>query len=349
MTTKKVFPFVDIAKFIFAVCIFLLHSGVLGLLPRRLVVEAISARLAVPFFFCASGFLWARKLYQLGKKKEKKEATLLYCKRLGIKLLIFEPISILILAAGRFVQGTKPAEILLTTVKEILFYPRGALWYLQAVIIGALLLLPFCISKKETRAILPAVLLYLVALFGNRYFFVVEGTAVGKLYLTYERYFLSVRNGLFVGFPFMLGGVLIARYEDAIQAYIESHKAYFGGLFAFLLLAAFCEALLIESKEGHDDNSQYFSYLLLIPTLLCLLLFGFKHHFAEGRTVLLRNLSTSIYLLHSPVQRIVEFGLLYILHNQSIWMKTGISAFAIIIICFVAYRYLPKRFSAVLK
>lgn len=63
--------------------------------------------------------------------------------------------------------------------------------------------------------------------------------------------------------------------------------------FAFLL-----ELKYLQNKEAKDDGS-----LFIFLPLFTILLLTFVAHFTtfNGRTVLLRNLSTGIYLLHYPI------------------------------------------------
>ena len=71
------FPLVDIVKFIFAILIFIMHSGVFQNILNGELIEALSARLAVPYFFVASGFFFGKKVY-LDKKHGKISYSKLY-------------------------------------------------------------------------------------------------------------------------------------------------------------------------------------------------------------------------------------------------------------------------------
>lgn len=341
MAEKKTMPYIDILKFVFAILIFLLHKGILSLIPYYSVMQAVTARIAVPFFFVASGYFFANKLIYLQSIEERKATTYNYCKRLGSKLLIFEPISIIILTAGRLVEHMALKDILSTTIKEILFYPRGALWYIQAVIIAAIIMFPFIHFKKEKTAIIPAVLFYIFALFGNRYNFMIKGTFFGSFMDVYEGIFITVRNGVFEGIPFMLCGCLIARYQDFLRA-LKGRILIYICIFSFIIVVF--ENLLLRPYTGHDDNSLYISYLIAVPSLFSVALFALDNNKFGEKTKVFRNLSTSIYLLHSPIGRIVKYIMSYLAHNENVLINGAISATLISAICLIVYKYKIKPF-----
>lgn len=120
-------PYVDIFKFIFAICIVLLHNSIFNthLLWEPVIVLIIN--LAVPYFFVASGYFLAEKVKRANTPDERKSICLTYVKRLAIKLLIFEPISIVLWLAKRYLDGLSIPNILLLTLQDILVYPKGAL------------------------------------------------------------------------------------------------------------------------------------------------------------------------------------------------------------------------------
>ncbi len=340
MTEKRTMPWIDILKFIFAILIFLLHGSILGKIPYYSIWQAVTVRMGVPFFFVASGYFWASKIQRMQSREEKVAATVTYCKRLGIKLLVFEPISILILAAGRLVEHMAPKDILITTVKEILFYPRGALWYIQGVIVAVLLLLPFVLRKKEKSAIIPAVVLYCIALLGNRYYFLIDNTPFGSIIHNYEMICVSVRNGLFEGFPFLLCGCLIARYQERL--FRGGKQMLIAVCVGFVL--SLLENLFLRPFPGHDDSSLYLSYLFTVPALFSYAACRIGSGSLDGKTIVLRKLSTSIYLLHSPAQRIVGYAMGFLVHSKNVIVNGTVSAAIIAVICFVVYRYKPKPF-----
>lgn len=328
MTQRKARPWVDAAKFFFALCVFLLHSGVTETLPFSGLIGDCIVSVAVPYFFVASGFFLAEKVQSAQQRADGQRIILQYCRRLGVKLLIFEPVSILLWAAKRLLDGMSLPDIALSTLQDVLFYPKGALWYIQAVIIASLLLMPLLVRGWETWAILPALALYAVAVFGTRYRFLLEGTPLADAYAGYERIFLSLRNGLFTGFPFLLLGCLIARWRGNVLAPGRGVTLRLAGAAAASLLLLAVESTLLRAHPGHD-GALFFSYLLFVPALFALTAQAPGLH---RDTRLLRNLSTSVYLLHSPI--VLALGVAV----DSPWLVAAIAALIMAAVLIPIYR-----------
>lgn len=308
-------PWVDVAKLFFALCVVLLHAGVTKLLPFADLIGDCIISLAVPYFFVASGFFLAEKVHAAQSRVDGRRIISAYCRRLGVKLLIFEPVSILLWAAKRLLEGMSLPHVALTTIQDALFYPRGALWYIQAVILAALLLTPLLLRGAETRVIPVAVGLYIVTLLGTRYRFLSAGTLAGDVFEAYDRFFLSLRNGLFVGFPFMLCGCLVSRWK----AWLVTAGARATSCLIAVTTVAF-GLLTLESRILHPfpthDGDLFLSYLLVAPMLFALTAQ------LPGRgwdTSLLRGLSTAVYLVHHPLLMVLRLAI------GSPWMACAVA------------------------
>ena len=183
MTTKQklssnvpaeTFPVIDILKFLFAILIMCLHGQIFKGSQFGLYFEKIIVRLAVPFFFASSGFFYGKKVYAGGALRP---ITQNYVSRLAVKLLIFETVAILTkIVCSIVLDHVSVMKTILKTIQHILFYPLGALWYIQAVIVAIFLLVPLLKKNREQVALYLGLILYLFALSCNRYFFLWEGT-----------------------------------------------------------------------------------------------------------------------------------------------------------------------------
>lgn len=334
MNQSKIKPYVDIMKLFFAGCIVLLHYGVVNELPYSDFICAIIVRLAVPYFFVASGYFLANNMKCKEKQSECIHTVCLYLKRLGIKLLVFVPVLAMIHCGYRMYDGMALDEIFVITVKEVLFYPY-VLWYILAVMIATLLLAPVVLTKIETKVIIPALVLYFLAIFNNRYYFLIEGTKIAVMYSWYENIFISTRNGIFVGFPFMLCGCLISRYEDKVLITGKKQTKRLTILVGLFFVLCMVEYMLLRPYSGHDDNSLYVSYLLLIPALFAL---SAQMEGLSVNTTVLRNLSTSIYILHSPIKRVCAVICRIFMKIDSIWAIAFTSFIVMILICIIIYK-----------
>lgn len=333
-TAAEVFPAIDILKFFFAILIMCLHGDLFDGSLYGLYFEKLVVRLAVPFFFIASGFFYGRKIYA---KNNLESITKNYISRLAMKLLIFEPISILLnIAQSLFSTNQSVLVILLKAVQNILFYPRGALWYIQSIIVALIILLPFIKKGREDLALIIGLLLYPFALLCNRYYFLCEGTAVEYVVAIYMRLFISARNGIFIGLLYVSMGVFMAKKWDLLK----QRETLFFILMPAASLFYILEVVFTNQKPGMDDNALYITHLVLIPTLF--LLAGSKKWSGLNNhvnTTLLRNLSTSIYLLHSPVLQIVRLSSEHLLHvSLQPWQVTGIAGIVVACICFSVYQ-----------
>lgn len=338
--TAETFPAIDVLKFIFAILIMCLHCDLFKGSLFGLFFEKLIVRLAVPFFFVSSGFFYGKKVYA---KRTLGPITKNYISRLAVKLLVFEPVSILIyVVLDAVVYHVSAFEILLTAVQEILFYPSGALWYIQAVIVAIIILVPFIKRGRENTALVLGLLLYLFALLCNRYYFLCEGTLMGNIVTTYMRYFISARNGVFVGLLYASMGVLMAKKWDDLK----QKETLFSVLLLVSGLFLLLEVSLTNNKTGMDDNALFLAHLLLIPALfICA---GCKRApWVETHinTPVLRNLSTSIYLLHCPVLDMIYYGSIFVFNvDLQPWQMTVMTGILVALICTVVYRKKWKPF-----
>ena len=182
-------------------------------------------RIAVPFYFVASGFLLFRKI----------DCNNINTNR--IKDYCFKMIR------------------LLGTWSFLLFIGRTAqLWYLGAVIL-AVIVLSILIKKKIPfkHIVIIAVILFIIGLLGNSYYGLMEPfkqyTVSKILILGYESVFPTSRNGLVFGLIFVLMGVVFAQRRVVI-----SFVATVTGL-VFSLLLMFVEVFLLRhysSPRGFD-------------------------------------------------------------------------------------------------
>lgn len=297
---------VDILKFLFSICIVMIHTDI-TFVPDWIVY--VFFRLGVPYFMVASGYFFGEKLYEGNVSLN--DLTRSYIKRLGTKLLVFELINLpLVMITTR--RNLSLINNALYTVRSILFYPVGALWYIQAVLVAILLIYPLVKRGKEAWAIPVGIFLYGFALICNRYYFLVENTVLGNAMILYRRYFVSARNGFFLGVLYISIGMFFAKKKMLVSSSkkVTSVAAVltFAGLVCLLL-----EVALLEGKPGIDDCALFISHLILIPAL-----FVFSGRLQTRRlpnTRIIRNLSTSFYLLHGPINRIIECLEIYVFQH----------------------------------
>ena len=206
----KDYHYIDIAKYLFACLIPLLHIPFSDSLPID-ILRQYCARIGVPFFFAATGFLLAERFDDNNRflilKKQLFRIGILFVVWLGFYL-----IPIYYLDDGFRAQP----------IRTILFKTPAYLWYLASVMFA---LVPFCFIKNRIIKVVCAVLLYLV------------GTLLSETYSwmtfdipLYDQWFLTYRNGLFFAFPVMCVGEIThlkrARSKDAIIGLAISYALF---------------------------------------------------------------------------------------------------------------------------
>ena len=289
---KEEYTSIDIARLFFAVCIVCLHSGVYYLVPGEWYFLHGLLRLAVPFFFVVSGFFYGKNCFESGRTL--KESLIRYEKRLMIPYIVFSCINILLNIVEMMLQGEKFIGIAMRVVRSVIFYPYGALWYIWACMVAAVLLYIVLKGNKLLLGVGVGVILYAIALLMNSYYFLIEGTWIQRFVDFYLRIAVSARNGLFVGFIFMSLGVVIAKFENEIK---RKNKLPIYCVCFFSYMSLLVEIYLLQGRKTADDHSLFLSFLLLIPSLVITLLYN-NVPISERIAKLFRNLSAGIYYLH---------------------------------------------------
>lgn len=283
---------VDYLKFLFAICVVGIHSNIL----EGSILYPCLFRIAVPYFFVASGFFLGKKIWINISNPEYKWGGVF--KRLIYKLLFFEPISIVLITIQLIRQGFNYNDITWQVIQHILFYPYGALWYIQALIVAFFICIVFLKYFKIKWLIFFSIIFYGFALLCNNYYFF-NDTLQSKPYVDfYLKLFISPRNGLLVGLLFVVIGIYISKNE----LLCIKHKSlnYLFLVISFILVIL--EYFFLKDKGYADDGGLFLSYYILVPTIFIISI-SFKANLKNAKFY--RNLSTSIYLIHRPILMIL--------------------------------------------
>lgn len=315
------------------------HGGFLRFNRGDYYLEACVFRLAVPFFFVASGFFFGRKLSQENGSKSVLQG---YIKRLGIPLFFWELVNIAIEILKQLViKKYHPIIIACNIAQSIVFYPYGALWYVQALFLS-LIVISYAYQKGWIgRCVIVSAVLYLLGLLGNSYYFLVVGTKIQWVVDQYLSIFVSTRNALFVALFFVSTGVWIATYRTQIEK-IRRKKYYVIILYCLLLL----EAFLIRNCRSADDKSMFISFLVLIPSMFVAIA---SNDSRINNAKALRSYSTGIYFMHKAVIHV--WLLIFTLLNIQVGATVEfiIVLMSCLIACKVAYRIDNKYINMLIK
>lgn len=226
------------------------------------------ARMAVPFFFIVNGYFFANKI-------DKPEAI----KKYIIHLLIIYTTWFIIYLRPYIYQNEELNiinDLRLDILLETFFWGYFHLWYLPALIGGIILLVILNkLIKKSSIIIIVITILYII----------------GYILEPYKTSLYSVRNGLFMGLPFIALGYYLNKID------INKIKPqYIIPISAFFLLTLF-----IESSYAYRTLSTRDIYLSLLPlcTSIFVLIIKFSKNVPPKKYYYyLGYLSSAIYFSH---------------------------------------------------
>ena len=212
--------FLDITKFVMAICVVGLHSHGIAHDDFAPFFHYLLLS-AVPFFYITSGFLVGRKLGNDNSANIEvcKKSILRYLRIYILWILIYTPISIFVAwmnkmpfwwDAGEYIKGV-------LFVGEIAYsYP---LWYLLGLVVALTIVALLIKLKLRLWVILAISMIFLASgeLYKNAT--PAEGTFWFSVYNIYTELFVSTRNGFFVGFPLVMVGILFSRFMISQSRY----------------------------------------------------------------------------------------------------------------------------------
>lgn len=211
MEQRKIYPSLDIMKFIMAMLILTQHTSNEWAHSTGLVHAFFGlGNFAVPFFFACSGFLFFQK-YNMLDRGEQKEYYKKWSLRIGKMYLVWSLIYFLFVFWGWLDNGlswTQPLGYLHTA---IVFTTYATIWFLPALWVGVsicCLLIRYCNRKTIVAIIL--LLMVIGNLFGSYTNVLTQVPAISSFNEWYLNVFITWRNGLFNGAPFVFIGILIA-------------------------------------------------------------------------------------------------------------------------------------------
>lgn len=344
VVNKKDYAGVDAAKLFFCGCILFLHTGAYHDIPFGDYVQHSLLSLAVPFFFVTSGYFFGCKVWrQDGVSLWRK--LIEYEKRLLYPYLVFTIINSLIAAIEMCSKGESFKWMLYHLVHSAIFYPYGALWYVWACMTGMFVLILFLKYNKLYTALVAGVLCYIIALLFNSYYFMLEGSSLQNIADIYLRIAQTTRNGIFMGFPLLGLGVLLAKYRN----YLLGRKACLIGAAVFAVSAIILhgEIRFIEIKDVTHETALFLFQPVLVASLLVLLL-NCKWE-GRGNMIFARRLSVGIYFIHRPVLTCLKYILNFFGIEVSGIVLFGILLLLCIGICFPIYYYKKEPFYSIMK
>ena len=212
---RKNYWSLDIAKFFCAILIISAHfAAEWGNFPTLIDYAFSLYVIAVPFFFCCSGFLFFKKLNTLNTKEEKFSYFKKYEKRILIMYALWSAVYFIHVIYTWIIEDKLSLSVILNYVHRVLVYSSySTIWFLPALAIGVAITYFLLIKLNKKQITIIVVLLYIFSMLGYTYKFIFEDTVIGNFFDVYDALFITSRNGLFNGVPFIFMGYCVASKE----------------------------------------------------------------------------------------------------------------------------------------
>lgn len=302
---------IDIVKFVCSILVCSIHiapfnSNTTSILAYfNFGVQQYIARIAVPFFFVCSGFFLFRKIDNSQNSGE-------VIQNYSLKLIRLLGLWSILLAHSLTYQ----------------------LWYIGATVV-AITIVGFSLKSNLRYGQLIAIAtgLYILGLLGDSYYGLTAKLTqikpIDYLSTTYAYFFTSTRNGLFMGVPFVLIGMLFARKKINLKTSV----AVIGFLLSELFL--FCEVLLL---KYFDIPKNYNMYIFLIPSTVFLFAFASQIKIKDKPIYKkLRAAGSLIYFSHMLVYKFVYFGAIIIREITNIDLSSYLFWLTLILVVGLAF------------
>ena len=291
MSDRKQYGALDLAKFIAAIFIIIIHvnpftsySSVLSFGFRNIITV-----IAVPFFFLTSGFLFCTKLNSL-EEKDKSDYFKKYFKRLGLMYLLWSAIYFVFVAVEWATNGVVLMDVL-QYIKRFFFKGSySTIWFLPALMTAVTIV--YLLRKKLSyeKILILSIPFYIVACFGSSYYGIFSKLPViSDLYEMYFSFFETIKNGVLFGWVYVaLGGILSERdFEKKPISYLIPT-----GIFYALMAGE----TVVQEYFGWSTNGVDTKFML-IPLTVFLFMFVMSLDIKSGPAFIwMRKLSLLMFL-----------------------------------------------------
>lgn len=291
---------IDAFRYVAAVLIIMIHTSPLESVNEiaDFILTREIARVAVPFFLMISGYYVAYRFYV--KSTDAQQAMIHMVRKLGIiyisATIVYLPVRIY---SGYFNEDINAWKLVRDVLFDGTFYH---LWYLPAAMLGISLV--YLMSKRLSirQSFLVSIFLYVIGLFGDSYYGVIEKTLIGDVYEGMFHIFSYTRNGIFFAPIFLILGVLVReRVEQEKEE--ENDSNYDGIIFVISFVGLIVEGLILYVFQVQRHDSMY---LMLLPVMYSGYRLLLKAPLSRGKFN--RKIAMLVYLIHPFVIVIVRMA-----------------------------------------
>lgn len=293
MNARKQYNSLDIAKFVSAILIIIIHANPFSTYSSLLSFSFrnIIAVVAVPFFFVTSGFLFFTKLNTLCEN-EQKQYFKSYIKRLCTMYLLWSAVYFVFVLTEWIVRGFEAFDILIY-IRDFFFKGSySTIWFLPALITAVAIV--YFLHKKFTykTITLISVPFYIFACLGSSYYGLVDNLPIiGNLFDSYFYIFDTVKNGVLFGWLFVSIGGYISEEHVNMSAPPRKYLTFTIIFFIFMATETLAQRYLHWSTNGVDTK------FFLIPLIVCIFILILNIEIkSNGAYIWMRKLSLLMFL-----------------------------------------------------
>lgn len=331
---KKQYYGIDLMKFICAIFVVEIHVPPLKDISPffNYILGDYLGRLAVPFFFIASGYFLFRKTnYDYFDQR----ISFLYVRKI-LRIYLIWTFLYLIPMIYYLIWRKRKQGILygiINIVKTVLIRGYRHLWYLHAVIIAVLIITILLKKKYKIQSILIiGMVLYLIGLLAQSWFGIIrpleKNPFLWKSLKLIKKIIGTTRNGIFEGMLFLGIGMLFA-YRNII---IKFSYAVIGFFISMILMLA--EAIFVNYFHFCRLTDMY---LFLVPSAFFLFYIMLHVKLKEKQIYIkLRKYSMFIYLIHWWIALSVSAAAKLLKRYYKMEMSSFFKFFMVVIISYLA-------------
>lgn len=296
----------DVAKFLCAILVLLIHTNPFASYSKILTfgLRNVVTVIAVPFFFCCSGYLVAEKLKNLQNYQERKCYIGKYLKRLIVIYLVWSAVYFPFVVLRWIREGFSYALVLKYLWDFFLEGSFSTIWFLPALM-SAVALYWLLRQKYNSKTIFfIGCGIYVITLLLSSYYGI-TARIPGLMFLgeQYYRLFDNVKNGVLFGLVFVsMGGMLS---EETWFHGFTRKKALIGGIACYGLLCIEAVACnVIGNVKGVD------TVITILPLTICAFIFALSYDIPSSNIcITLRKHSMLIFLCQRIPITLIEMFL----------------------------------------
>lgn len=301
---KKIYSCVDVLKFVFSFFIIMIHVNIFSDVNESLYYFSanILTRIAVPFFFAASGFFFAKSFdYSKQKKISNTKSNFKRLRKTEWRIIVLYAVwsFIYFFVAIPFNYGGDWSfkNLVDYAIGSLIKYSFYHLWYVYALVFAypILYMMMRFLSRKVITIV--SVMMYVTGVFVNSYSHLFDNVAISTISEKIDSVAVSylITNIVFRAVPLMWLGICVAQKRNKPNKIISLLISVAG----FGLLVA--ENLLLNRMTDGVVTGNYILATLVVTYFLMMFAVQSRVKIKKETSARLRNMSTLIYCLHAMV------------------------------------------------